>query len=135
MIPCWYMNFLFLNFNWCLISSNRFEKQQLFMDIKSRWARSQCFNFNYTFRMWCIPLDFHFTESKISKTVIINTTITALEWSGSLHAHSVPRSRAIVLGKIRTKRLKLMCWRICMWKYKISFKKCLSLKYYKFKII
>ena len=56
-----------------------------------------------------LPLDFHFTESKISKTVIIDTTITALEWSGSLHAHSVPRSRAIVLGKIRTKRLKLIC--------------------------
>ena len=47
-------------------------------------------------------------ESTISKTVIINTIVTVLECSRSLHAHSVPRSRAAVPGKIRTKRLKLL---------------------------
>ena len=54
-----------------------------------------------------LPLGKYFTESEISKTVIINSIITVLEYCRLLNVHSVPRSRTVVPGKIRTKRLKL----------------------------
>ena len=67
-------------------------------------------NLNFFYYTLCsaLPLGKHFTESRISKTVIINTVVTVLECSRSLHACSVPRSRAAVPGKTRTKRLKLL---------------------------
>ena len=42
-----------------------------------------------------LPLGKYFTESKISKTVIINKKITFLECSQSFHARSVPKHGAI----------------------------------------
>ena len=49
-----------------------------------------------------LPLGKYFTQSKISKAVIINTIIAVLECSRSLYVRSVPRFWTAVPGKIRT---------------------------------
>ena len=75
-------------------TSNLDDNNLKFFNLITHWVRG------------AFPLSKYFTKCKISKTVIINKKITFLKCSQSLHACSVPRSRAIVPGKIQTKQLQ-----------------------------